>query len=220
MKKAFAFAILSSLLLFSLTAFADNAGVVGTEITITHVVNLFELEAKWPDANITQPMIEDFFANTGWMDIWDEAIHAPHSPEIRMTVQALGQFHVYAGYWTSQSAKLSSTADFLALDDAVDKGYTGGPLALAFGAQANLDTAYTGPQALGAAFADGDIIEIDPLSVVGFTDLQWSGGNNMAGGGESNEYDVLWQPQKLTGDFKAGDKFDFRIYFLVDDPVI
>lgn len=227
MRKALAFLLVSSLLIIPLAAFADNSGVVGTEISFLDVVNL-KLAATWPEYSILQASIANFFDNPGYIDIWDETQHPVHSPEIKVWVEALGQFHVYGGYWTSKSAKINDTGDFIALNDFVGLGHTGGALPIAFGQIAGLDAIYVPDPADGTTFSGtniypdggypGETTHLDPLPVASFTSLGWTGGNNMAAGGAVNSYDVLWKPSRLTGDFVAGEAFDLRIYILVDDP--
>lgn len=219
MRKVLGLALVGCLIFGSFAAFADNAGVVGTEITFDQVVNLFELWEEWPEGSIEQGDIADIFANQGWLNIWNDPGNT-HTPEIKVTVQALGKFHVYSGYWTADSLLIAPAEldDFLALYDGGT--YLAAPKGLDFGPQGDLDTAYTGPQVLGPPFLEGDYAHIDPLDVTGFTDLEWVGTNNVAAGGETVTYDVLWKPQNLTGVIKAGDTFGFRIYFLVDDPAI
>jgi len=214
MRKALAFLLVSSLLFIPLAAFADNAGIVGTELIFSKVVNL-SMYANWPDGPITQPMIDTFFNSTGFINIWDETVHGVHDGEIFVTIQSLGKFHVYASYWTDQGAKIGDTANFLGLNDVTPTGgmgNTSGTIPLKLKAVTALD-------ALGLLGPPGNTTDIGDFVTTEYSDLGWAGSNNMGQPAlQDNVYDVLWTPSLLTGDFKAGDTLDLKVYILVDDP--
>lgn len=214
MWKAIVLALLSGLLLIPFAAVADNVGVASANVDFTAVVNML-IAQDWDDVEITQPWINTLFSTLGPGDM-PIAWGAGTAYNIRVTVQALSDFNVYAGYSsdTASFATLVGTPNsFIALAD-----LTASAAAAYINYVASLPT-FTGLTTPGPD--TGTHSETDGAVAGSFTLLGgWSGANNLPNG-EVRDYDVFWNPLQLTGDLNTGaDALEIDVYFLVTDPTV
>ena len=214
MWKRIALVLAGSLLLIPFAVFADNVGVASATIDFDAVVNML-IAQDWDGITIDQPWIDNLFTVLGPGDMpiaWGTGT----AYNIRVTVQALSNFNVYAGY-------SSDTTDFV---DVV--GNEDSFIALA-DLTAATPASYIDYVASLPAFTDlttpgpdtGTHSETDGAVAGAFTLLGgWTGLNNLPTG-EVRDYDVFWNPLELTGDLDTGDdRLEIDIYFLVTDPTV
>ena len=214
MWKRIALVLAGSLLLIPFAVFADNVGVVSATIDFDAVVNML-IDQDWDGITIDQPWIDNLFTSGATMPVaWGAGATEPWNIEV--TVQALSQYNVYAGYsstTTNFATLVGSVNAFIALEDQV--------------LATTLDIKYVAalPTFTGLSTPGPDTgthSETDAAVGAAFTLLGgWSGLNNLPTG-ETRTYDVWWYPTELTGDFGLtnNDQLLIDIYFLVTDPTV
>ena len=214
MWKRIALVLAGSLLLIPFAVFADNVGVASATIDFDAVVNML-IAQDWDGITIDQPWINTLFTTLGPGDM-PLAWGAGTAYNIRVTVQALSDFNVYAGYSsdTTDFVDVVGTEDsFIALAD-----LTAGTRAADTDYVASLPTLsdLTTPRPdTGTPFQTGGAVA-GALTLLG----GWSGVNSLPTG-EVRDYDVFWNPMELKGDLATGaDRLEIDIYFLVTDPTV
>lgn len=202
MKKRIAFGVILAMLLTPIIVVADTGGSASATLTLTAVINTIVDGTGWTGIELDQNSGPLHIAGLGGVSApleWSST-----DPEITVTVQALTTWKVWASYSAviedASSAPYVST-DYLGDEDAflyID-GDTTPQVALQYEAIVGPES-YTGPY--GA-----------------LTDTGFSGGNNLASNGTTEDFNVLWDPREIT-DADAGDTLDLTIYFVVEDTSI
>jgi hypothetical protein len=195
MKKYIVISIIAALSLIPFVASADTGGTAEATLTFEAVINMIVDGSAWDDLTIDQPMINDIAGGGGFTGVtdWDDA-----DDDITVTVQSFTAFEVYSSYFGTGSlvSKIGDKDSFLYLD--------------AFGLQWEQVTAGTGPFDYTGTPATGDLTKL----------TDWAGTANMfnASPGETQEYNVQWDPTQLSSaNLNAGDTMDVTIYFVVTD---
>lgn len=213
MKKVLALVLISGLLLIPFAVFADNVGVVSATIDFDYVFNLL-IEDDWDTVDVTQEMIGTWFTDPApaMPILWG----SPGAWNIKVTVQALSDYEVWAGY-ASRTANFDTlVADelsFIGLDDLGTGTFN------SYIKWVNPLPAFTNLTTPGPDTGDHTLNYAGVTAA--FTDIGFGGTNNMGAPADYRTYDVLWNPLQLTGDFSTAtvnDELLIDIYFVVTDP--
>jgi len=199
--------VVVAVLFVSVAAWADTGAVASAQLTFASVINTLIVD-NWGDLELTQEMIGQIADIAGGGGGSFPIAWGGTSPNIEVTVQALSDFKVYSSYVSDPDGGTSFTDKTvtLGLDEISSGGFQDW---LAYYDVPGLNTLLLPPNT-------GDYgVGTDTTQM---TDILWTGGNNIASGGETREYDVVWDPSQLTGDLNTSSTIDFKIYFVVTDP--
>ncbi|MFC2079330.1 hypothetical protein ACFLSZ_05060 [Candidatus Bipolaricaulota bacterium] len=199
MKKTFLLYAVIALMVAPIAGLADTGGSATATLTLEAVINTIVDGTMWTEVTLTQEEIGDLIVGAGGGGLTDPIDWGTGTPyELSVTVQALTNWKVWASYSADKGSAYFTDADaFLFIKDS---GL--GPGALQY-------EAITSPESWdGTSPVTGSL-----------TDTGFSGGNNLALGGETEYYNVLWDPTQIA-DGIAGDTIDLTIYFVVEDTTL
>jgi len=196
MKKLAMGIILATLVLVPFAAMADTGGSASATLTFDAVINTV-ITDNWENLTITQNDLEDSIASMvggGTVPIdWGTGF------EITATVQAMTDWKVWAAYVVNDLGLFNAAGD----EDAF---------------------LYLKPDGGTAVALPHDDLGFDPLTYTGpyssmtLQDVSFGTGVNNLPSGESEDFDVLWDPSKI--DASASDVLNLTVKFVVEDTSI
>jgi len=193
MRKYVLGSILALLLAVPLTALGDTGGSADATLNILSVINTV-VTGAWDALDLEQDDIDLYAGGGGGL--------MSFTGTLTVTVEAITDWQVHASYSASLNGAAHSSGIFAVPNST---------LQLSGGAFTDF-IKYYNVDPITPEHGLNPLTDLGPLTDIGFT-----GGNNIATGGNSRGFTLAWDPAQLDGDFDVGDTIVFTVFFVVTE---
>jgi len=200
MKKYVLGIILAALVLVPFAAMAETGGSADAVVTISSVINTVVVD-NWASIALTQALIGTYAGGGGGLMPWTGTAD--------VTVQAITAWKVYGCYSATHST-LGEGAGIFSPTPNEDSVLKLTSITVAYPFDAYLPYRHfgvPGAHGLSEATASGET-DLVPLG--------FAGTNNIASPNQA-QYNLAWDPSKLSGSMSVGESIDFTVFFIVTD---